>query len=255
MVVNRRNPRSDLSRRRSRVRVPSLPIFNHFASPAGRRSGSLQSLRSWSSPTTSCANLPPPPLRVLEVGCGDQGGVTPALVAAGYDVLAIDPRAPEGPSYRRITLEELESEPFDAVVAGRVLHHVTPLAPALAKLAQLAPLLMADEFAWNLIDADAQQWYERLYQERATPERSRRGPGISTNGGGATPISTPRRPCCSELDAVYETVEIEWRPYLYHWLGQETEASGTGGHRRRRAARDRVPPHLSDPGRAPVSTA
>ncbi len=27
----------------------------------------------------------------------------------------------------------------------------------------------------------------------------------------------------SELDAVCETVEVEWRPYLYHWLGQETE--------------------------------
>jgi len=78
--------------------------------------------------------LPPPPLRVLEVGCGNQGGVTPALVATGHDVLAIDPRAPEGPNYRRITLEELEPERFDAVVAGRVLHHVTPLAPALAKL-------------------------------------------------------------------------------------------------------------------------
>jgi hypothetical protein len=29
---------------------------------------------------------------------------------------------------------------------------------------------------------------------------------------------------CSALDAVYETVELEWRPYLYHWLGRETEA-------------------------------
>lgn len=71
--------------------------------------------------------LPPPPLRILEVGCGDQGGVTPALVAAGYDVLASDPRAPEGPHYRGIALEELEPEPFAAVVAGRVLHHVTPI--------------------------------------------------------------------------------------------------------------------------------
>ena len=114
-------------------------------------------------PTTSCAACRRRRCASSRSGCGDQGGVTPALVAAGYDVLAIDPRAPEGPNYRRITLEELEPEPFDAVVAGRVLHHVTPLAPALAKLAGLAPLLLADEFAWDRIDEAVQQWYERLY--------------------------------------------------------------------------------------------
>ena len=169
-------------------------------------------------------HLPPPPLRVLEVGCGDQGGVTPALVAAGYDVLAIDPRAPEGPNYRRITLEELEPEPFDAVVAGRVLHHVTPLAPALAKLAHLAPLLLADEFAWNLIDADAQRWYERLYQQLREAGRSPTGPEDLDQWRWRHADLHSSETLCSALDAVYETVELEWRPYLYHWLGQETEA-------------------------------
>src|SRR6266542_4468328 len=67
------------------------------------------------------SQLPGPPRRVLEVGCGYQGGVAPALAAAGYDVLAIDPDAPEGPLYRAIALEELDDPgPFDAVVAGRV---------------------------------------------------------------------------------------------------------------------------------------
>src|SRR6266542_1582962 len=67
------------------------------------------------------SQLPGPPRRVLEVGCGYQGGVAPALAAAGYDVLAIDPDAAEGPLYRAIALEELDDPgPFDAVVAGRV---------------------------------------------------------------------------------------------------------------------------------------
>ena len=191
--------------------------------------------------------LPPPPLRILEIGCGDQGGVTPALVAAGYDVLAIDPRAPEGPNYRRITLEELEPEPFDAVVAGRVLHHVTPLEPALSKLAGLAPLLIADEFAWNLIDTGAQRWYERLYQERCDAGSDPTGPQDLDTWRWRHADLHSSETLQLRLDEVCETVELEWRPYLYHWLGAETEASSNGRDRRRRAARDRVPLHVSDP--------
>src|SRR5438105_843642 len=90
-------------------------------------------------------HLPPLPARVLEVGCGREGGVARELAAGGYDVLAIDPEAPAGPEYRRVTLEELDDPgPFDAVVAGRALHHIDPLAPALDKLSRLAPLLILD---------------------------------------------------------------------------------------------------------------
>src|SRR2546423_4176001 len=98
-------------------------------------------------------HLPPPPARVLEVGCGRGGGVARTLVASGYDVLAIDPDAPTGPPYRRVTLEELDDPgPFAAVVAGRVLHHVRALAPALDQLSGLAPLLVLDEVAWDHMD-------------------------------------------------------------------------------------------------------
>src|SRR5881628_2920943 len=99
------------------------------------------------------SQLPAPPSRILEVGCGREGGVAPALARAGYDVLAIDPDAPEGELYRQVTLEELDDPgPFDAIVAGRVLHHVQPLAQALDKLVALAPQLIIDEFAWNHMD-------------------------------------------------------------------------------------------------------
>jgi len=111
------------------------------------------------------SQLAEPPGRVLEVGCGAEGGVAPALAAAGYDVLAIDPRAPDGPLYRQITLEELDDPgPFDAVVAGRVLHHIHPLAPALDKLAALAPHLILDEFAWNHMDEPTIDWYESQHR-------------------------------------------------------------------------------------------
>ena len=64
------------------------------------------------------AHLPPPPARTLEVGCGS-GALARALVEAGYEVAAIDPAAPHGPPFLRVTLEELEpSGSFDAVVAA-----------------------------------------------------------------------------------------------------------------------------------------
>ena len=62
--------------------------------------------------------LPDPPARVLEVGCG-QGELTTALAVAGYDVVGIDPAAPEGELFRRLTLEDLDVDVrYDAVVAA-----------------------------------------------------------------------------------------------------------------------------------------
>ena len=43
----------------------------------------------------AAAHLPAPPARVLEVGCG-HGALAYAMARLGHDVLAIDPRAPEG---------------------------------------------------------------------------------------------------------------------------------------------------------------
>jgi SAM-dependent methyltransferase len=44
------------------------------------------------------------PTRVLEVGCGE-GELALALARAGHSVTAIDPRAPEGPIFRRARIE------------------------------------------------------------------------------------------------------------------------------------------------------
>jgi SAM-dependent methyltransferase len=99
------------------------------------------------------------PSRVLEIGCGD-GQAALALAASGHEVTAIDPVAPEGPIFERVTLEEyIPAARFDAVVASRSLHHVPDLALAVDKIAQLAPLLIVDEFAWDRFDERAAGWY------------------------------------------------------------------------------------------------
>ena len=103
--------------------------------------------------------LPPPPARVLEVGAGD-GELAAALVAAGYDVVAIDP-AGELP-VRPIALHELEDAPFDAAVAVVSLHHVEPLGPSCRRLAELVRpggTLVVDEVDFDRFDERAAAWW------------------------------------------------------------------------------------------------
>jgi hypothetical protein len=167
------------------------------------------------------SQLPPPPARLLEVGCGEEGGIVDALAEAGYEVLGIDPDAPEGPRFRRIALEQLE-EParYDAVVASRVLHHVHPLGPALDKLARLAPLLLVDEFAWERIDAPTQQWYEAQYRMvSAAAGVPRRAPASLDEWRAHHWDLHPSSVLLAELGARFEERHLEQRPYFYRWLG------------------------------------
>jgi 2-polyprenyl-3-methyl-5-hydroxy-6-metoxy-1,4-benzoquinol methylase len=71
--------------------------------------------------------LPPPPGRLLEVGCGS-GELARALAADGFEVVGVDPKAPDGEIFRRTTIEELGDEGlFDGAVASLSLHHVHDL--------------------------------------------------------------------------------------------------------------------------------
>jgi hypothetical protein len=172
------------------------------------------------------SQLPPAPQRVLEVGCGREGGVAPALAAAGYDVLAVDPHAPAGRLYRQVRLEELDDPgPFDAVVAGRVLHHVDPLEPALDKLAGLAPLLVLDEFAWNHMDEPTVNWYESQHRLLVAAGRAPKGPPDLAEWHRRHSGLHPYERLRAAVDARYDERHFEWRPYFYRWLdGPASEA-------------------------------
>jgi Methyltransferase domain len=166
------------------------------------------------------SQLAAPPQRILEVGCGHEGGVAPALASAGYDVLAIDPDAPDGPSYRRVTLEELDDPgPFDAVVAGRVLHHVHLLGAALDKLAALAPLLILDEFAWNHMDEPTVGWYESQHRLLVAAGGEPKGPADLAEWRARHADLHPYETLRAEVDLRYDQRHFEWRPYFYRWLG------------------------------------
>lgn len=136
------------------------------------------------------SQLPPAPGRVLEVGCG-KGELARALARKGYEVVAIDPEAPDGPIFRRTTIEEFQEDgSFDAVVASLALHHVEDLGGVLAKLVGMlrGPLIL-NEHAWDRLEPMTPEWEE----EHA---------GLH----GYEAMRT-------ELDKRFEERFFEWRPY------------------------------------------
>jgi SAM-dependent methyltransferase len=171
------------------------------------------------------ARLPEPPTRVLEVGCGD-GSLALALAEAGFDVVAVDPVAPEGEIFRRTTIEELdEPGPFVAVVASRSLHHLHDLDVALDRIVSLLEpggTIVVDEFAPDRLDHDTLDWWygqrRALAAARGTDSsesfeafRARQAAEHEDLHGSAT--------LRAALDARFEEREFSWEPYLWRELG------------------------------------
>jgi SAM-dependent methyltransferase len=162
--------------------------------------------------------LPPPPARVLEVGCGN-GALALSLATDGYDVVAVDPRAPDGPIFRQIAIEELGDEvPFDGAVASLSLHHVHDLGVAVERVRSLlrtgGPFVVRD-FAWNLVDEPTARWdYARrgrvggLAEWRAEHDHLHRFEAMR-----------------SALDARFRERRFEWGAYLSEFEPGERDVS------------------------------
>ena len=108
---------------------------------------------------------------------------------------------------------------IEAVVAGRVLHHVHPLGEGLDRLAELAPLLLVDEFARDLIDAPAQAWYEARYRRLVEAGVEPPGPPSLDAWREGHPDLHPHRTLLEALRARWDETTLEWVPYLHRWLG------------------------------------
>jgi SAM-dependent methyltransferase len=115
-------------------------------------------------------HLPPPPAAVIEIGCGSLGGFVPRLLAAGYDAVGIDPKAPEGPHYEQVEFERAEPLPtVDAVVACTSLHHVSDPAnviDAVVETVRPGGTMVVVEWASERFDEETARWcFERLGDE------------------------------------------------------------------------------------------
>jgi SAM-dependent methyltransferase len=173
--------------------------------------------------------LPPAPARVLEIGCGPAGDLAYAVAKAGYDVVAVDPVAPEGPLFRRMPIESFNDPgPFDAVVASLSLHHIADLAQTVAAItALLAPggrLILEEWDRARFLDDATARWY--FHQRQAA---------VATGQpGGDAPFPSRyedwRRAWIADHGDLhgYEAMRDQfmapfreqfftWRPYLYRY--------------------------------------
>jgi SAM-dependent methyltransferase len=178
------------------------------------------------------SQVPPAPGRVLEVGCGE-GELARELDAAGYEVVAIDPEAPEGAIFRPVRLEEFDAPgPFDAVVASLSLHHITDLAAAVGKIASLLEpggVLVLNEWDRGRFRDSTARWYFHQRQALAAVGREHADieptfeewwPGWHERRSDVHPYAAMR----PELDRHFSERLFEWVPYLYGYrLGGEVE--------------------------------
>jgi SAM-dependent methyltransferase len=170
------------------------------------------------------SQLPPIPARVLEVGTGGEGELALELDGAGYDVVAIDPAAPQDDGiFRRIKLEELDAdELFHGVVAVRVLHHITDLPAGLDRIRDhLRPggALVLEEIGWELLDGPTAEWLFEQQQERPASAaellREWEDEHVGLHG-----YEEMRR----ALDARFSEQFFSWEPFLYKYLEDRATA-------------------------------
>jgi SAM-dependent methyltransferase len=106
--------------------------------------------------------LPPPPARVVELGCGPRGGFVPMLAADGYDAVGVDPEAPDGPQYLRGAFEDADlPDGVEAVVAAVSLHHVADPAEVFDRIGRLLGpegRVVVVEWDWAAFDEPTSEW-------------------------------------------------------------------------------------------------
>jgi SAM-dependent methyltransferase len=179
------------------------------------------------------ANLPAPPLRLLEIGAGN-GELAQALREAGYDVVAIDPD-PRGADVRPVALRDLDepTSSFGAALAVTSLHHVEPLEDSVERLAELlvpGSLLVVDEFDVAAFDERAARWWLQEQSARGTARAASPEELVAEHRAHLHPLDR----IAAALEPHFHVGTPVYGPYLYRWdldesaRGEEVDAIGRG---------------------------
>jgi SAM-dependent methyltransferase len=160
--------------------------------------------------------LPDPPSRVLEIGCGE-GELARSLEKRGYAITAIDPYAPDGSIFQKVSLEAFaEPGAFEAVIANRSLHHIHDLSGALDKIRGLLRprgMLILAEFGWEQMDEKTAAWYvsrdSQVGNENASSAREFLDDWVAEHEG-LHDSATLRE----ALERYFATQTLEWVPYI-----------------------------------------
>jgi SAM-dependent methyltransferase len=178
-------------------------------------------------------------VRLLEVGCG-RGELAAALLAHGYDVMAVDRDSDAVATTRAKGVPAQEADfltftggPYDVVVLSRALHEMGNVEKALAQVERvLAPggILVVDEFARDWVDGGtASFFYDTCYLLGGTgvlkpPEgREDEDPLMRWEREYGRRRSNARPGASEIVDRVRERFEVlvtEEHPYLYRHIGQ-----------------------------------
>lgn len=176
------------------------------------------------------AHLPAPRARVLEVGCG-AGELARAVASRGYRVTAIDPQAPSGELFQRVSLEEFaDPSPFDAVIANRSLHHIHDLRSAVEKIGRLlrpGGRVIVAEHAWERLDERTARWFVDRHAEAHPGAPSRSAEDWMERWERDHARLHGYDALRSALDERFRERFFAWTPYLHGELrdvGEEDEA-------------------------------
>jgi hypothetical protein len=132
----------------------------------------------------------------------ESGRLARALNRAGFDVVAVDPKAPDGRIFRRCRIEDLDE------------------APQVSGLLRARDRIIVYEFAWDQFDAKTANWFWM--------RRAGLSPRMRRHLGGRSPSDCTYRQMRRELDRRFTARFFAWTPYLHEYPG------GLGSERQER---------------------